>query len=62
MRKKKFVKENDGIKIIKQILLGVYELTKHGIIHRDIKPANVMIHDGIMKLTDFGFARKIDDH
>ncbi len=27
-----------------------------GIIHRDIKPANILIHHGVPKLADFGFA------
>lgn len=26
------------------------------IIHRDIKPANILIHNGVPKLADFGFA------
>jgi serine/threonine-protein kinase ULK/ATG1 len=25
--------------------------------HRDIKPANILLHDGIAKIADFGFAR-----
>ncbi len=30
------------------------------IIHRDIKPANFLIHNGIVKIADFGFARVVD--
>jgi serine/threonine protein kinase len=35
-------------------------LYNNSIIHRDIKPANILIHEGVAKLTDFGFARVID--
>lgn len=29
--------------------------------HRDIKPANILLHNGIAKISDFGFARIVDD-
>jgi serine/threonine protein kinase len=28
-----------------------------GIIHRDLKVANIFIHDGKVKIADFGFAK-----
>lgn len=30
------------------------------IIHRDVKPANFLIHNGVVKIADFGFARVVD--
>lgn len=30
---------------------------KEGVIHRDLKPANVLVHEGIFKICDFGFAK-----
>ena len=36
-------------------------LVKKNIIHRDLKPANILIHDKIMKIADFGFAKSIEN-
>ena len=46
----------------KQISDGFQLLYKNNVIHRDIKPANILLNDGVAKLTDFGFARFIDDN
>ena len=50
-------------KITKQILVGVNYLHKEiHQIHRDIKPANILINsDGIVKLTDFGISRTLEN-
>ncbi|XP_022216734.2 mitogen-activated protein kinase kinase kinase 4 isoform X1 [Drosophila obscura] len=47
-----------------QLLSGVSELHKHGIVHRDIKTANIFLVDGSnsLKLGDFGSAVKIQAH
>ncbi|KAH8353846.1 hypothetical protein KR084_008487 [Drosophila pseudotakahashii] len=47
-----------------QLLAGVSELHKHGIVHRDIKTANIFLVDGSnsLKLGDFGSAVKIQAH
>jgi mitogen-activated protein kinase kinase kinase 4 len=44
-----------------QILSGVAELHKNGVVHRDIKTANIFLtNDGnCLKLGDFGSAAKI---
>ena len=32
-------------------------LHENGIVHRDLKPANILMHQGICKIADFGFAK-----
>lgn len=46
--------------IASQIISGLSELAAQGIIHRDLKPANILVSDGVFKITDFGFAKKLD--
>ena len=43
-----------------QIMLVFEHLHSKDIIYRDLKPENVLIaKDGFIKITDFGFAKKI---
>ena len=62
--------EEEGLRITKQIASAfitieevkiIHNGKKVAIMHRDIKPANIMFHKGIVKLTDFGFAKMVDD-
>ena len=62
MRRQNRITEGESIQIISQIVQGFKKLYSHNIIHRDIKPANIMLHEGIAKITDFGFARVIDNN
>jgi len=34
-------------------------LREFDIIHRDIKPENILIHNGTIKLADFGFCKEL---
>ncbi|GMM31214.1 cyclin-dependent serine/threonine protein kinase [Martiniozyma asiatica (nom. inval.)] len=52
----------DGEKknMFKQLLEGIGYLHSKRVIHRDIKGSNILISkDGILKITDFGLARKM---
>lgn len=43
---------------MRQICNGFIALVKEGIVHRDLKPANIMLSKGLVKIGDFGFAKK----
>lgn len=47
-------------KYMKQLMMGLKYLKENNIMHRDLKPQNILITtDGNIKLTDFGYAKKI---
>lgn len=39
---------------------GFKYLYEKEIIHRDLKPANILVHDGVYKISDFGFAKNLE--
>ncbi|ORZ15659.1 kinase-like domain-containing protein [Absidia repens] len=46
-----------------EILLGLQELHRLGILYRDLKPENILLAaDGHIVLTDFGFSRLFDEN
>jgi eukaryotic-like serine/threonine-protein kinase len=51
-----------ALSYIEQALSALSYAHKQHVIHRDIKPANMMLTpDGVVKLMDFGIARKSED-
>lgn len=37
-----------------EVVEGMKELRKHGFAHRDLKPENILLHNGSVKICDFG--------
>ncbi len=59
VRRRGPIPARESIPLFKQALLGVAAAHRAGIIHRDLKPSNLMItKDGIVKVMDFGIAKR----
>lgn len=51
------IEESQAIEFMAQILKGFSSLIRKGIVHRDMKPENILLHNGKLKIADFGFAK-----
>jgi fused-like protein len=54
--------ENEAKNYVKQIVDALYYLQIKNIVHRDIKPANILLHNDIIKICDFGFAKALSNN
>ena len=53
---------NEALAIFEQVALAVDAIHAEGILHRDIRASNIMmLHDGRVKLVEFGLARQPGD-
>jgi len=58
---KKYLTEQEAIYFFQQIINGFKTLFTHKVLHRDLKPANILLHNGILKIADFGFCKPLED-
>ena len=62
IRQKGHFRVNEAVPMVIRILAAVDHAHKNGIVHRDIKPQNILVdRRGIVKVTDFGIARLVND-
>lgn len=58
-KKNELMPDYKAAAIIQEILAGFRYLADTGIIHRDLKPANIFFRNGVVKIADFGFAKRL---
>jgi serine/threonine protein kinase len=60
LNKRYDMSEETLMKLFTQIVIALKYLQDKKIIHRDIKPKNILLHNGKVKIADFGVAKIID--
>ena len=62
LRTESFFPNDVALFYVTEIVLALHYLHSRGVAYRDLKPENLLIGgDGHLKITDFGFAKKIKD-
>lgn len=56
------ISEKECMGYMRQIMEGFRVLRAYKVIHRDIKLENLLIHDDVLKISDFGVAKFGKDH
>ncbi|HHH31081.1 MAG TPA: serine/threonine protein kinase [Polyangiaceae bacterium] len=52
----------EALRIVHEVTRGLAKAHEIGVIHRDLKPDNIMVgDDGIVKILDFGVAKRLDN-
>ena len=57
---KKDLTVGEALFVVKEIAEAMAYAHKEKVMHRDIKPANILIHNGHVKVADFGLARAVE--
>lgn len=48
--------ERDMVRVLRDILKGLFAVHKKNYIHRDIKPENILYDNSVFKIADFGLS------
>lgn len=59
LQKKHHMSEVEALKVFQQLLNAFKSIYKENILHRDLKPSNILVHNGVVKIADFGFCKKM---
>jgi len=55
----KYIENSILISMFTQLINGMKAINNY-LVHRDIKPSNILFHDDILKITDFGLSKIVD--
>ncbi len=51
----------DAVRLLRDVVDGLAQAHKHGVVHRDIKPDNIMLSGRHALVTDFGVAKAVSE-
>lgn len=52
--------EQKALLYFMDMLKAFRTLSRYNIMHRDIKPGNILLHNGVIKIADFGFCKPLN--
>ena len=61
LQSRKKLSEEESVEFFSQMINGFKTLVRCKIMHRDFKLANILLHNGTIKIADFGFAKLLDN-
>ena len=61
LKREKKLSEVQALFFLKDIMNAFRYICQEDIMHRDLKPANILVNNGRLKISDFGFARMLDN-